>query len=146
MSGRHNNGPKDVPILVLGPADMSPHIEKGLYRRDEVKTPKTRMTLDYPGDPVSSQGPHKREAGRSESELEEAALLAVMMEEGATSQGSGASRSCKVWKQFSLEPPEGPALPTPGFGTSDLQNCLRINVCGLKLLNGWSQKTQTQSY
>ena len=53
------------------------------------------MVLDYPGDPVSSRGPHQREVGGSESELEEAVLWAVRTEEGATSQGCGASRSWK---------------------------------------------------
>ena len=69
------------------------------------------MILDSLGDPVSSQGPRKREAGRSESELEEAALWAVRTEEGATSQGCGTSRSWKRWKRFSSGVPRrtGPA-------------------------------------
>ena len=52
-------------------------------------------TLVSPGGPGSSQRPHKREAGGSESEMEEAALMAVKTEEGATSQGCGTSRSWK---------------------------------------------------
>lgn len=53
-------------------------------------------TLDSPrGWGMSSQGPHKREARGSESEMEEAAVLAVRMEEGAMSQRCDAPKICK---------------------------------------------------
>lgn len=52
-----------------------------------------RTILDSLGSPVSSQDPPMREAERSE--MEEAVLLAVMMEEGDTKQGYGTSRSWK---------------------------------------------------
>lgn len=42
---------------------------------------------------MSLQGPLKREVRESESEMEEAELLAVKMEEGAMSQGYGASKT-----------------------------------------------------
>ena len=67
---------------------------RGTCRRDKVKAPEMETTLAFLGGPVSSQGPHRREAGGSESELEEAA---AGCEDGgrATSQGCGASRSWK---------------------------------------------------
>lgn len=63
------------------------------------------MTLDIPG----GKG---REAGGSESEVEEAALLTVKIEEGATNQEYGSYRS---WKRpdFPMEPPKEKAQPTP---------------------------------
>ena len=66
------------------------------------------------------QGHHKREGVRGR-ETGDAALLAVRMEGGAVSQGRSASRSWKMPENggasASLEPPEGRALPTPGFSS-----------------------------
>lgn len=45
----------------------------------------------------------------------EAALLIVTMEEGAENQAHSSARSRKGWKWFSLEPLEGPALPTAAY-------------------------------
>lgn len=56
--------------------------------------PEMGMSLDYQG-PCVIKGSHKRVAGGSESEMEEAALLVVKMKGGATSQGCGARRSWK---------------------------------------------------
>ena len=53
--------------------------------------------------PVSSQGPHKREAGGSESEMEEAAVLVVTMEEGGTNRDAAPLETGKGRKWFSLE-------------------------------------------
>lgn len=51
--------------------------------------------LDSLVGPVLSKRPHKAEAGGSESEMKEAVLWAVTMEEGAMSQGCGISRRWK---------------------------------------------------
>lgn len=34
VCGRQDNGPKDVPILVPGPVDMSDHVAKGTLQMD----------------------------------------------------------------------------------------------------------------
>lgn len=54
------------------------------------------MTLDSLGaSPVPLLGPHQREAGGSESEMEEVALLIVKTEEGTVSLGRSPSRRWK---------------------------------------------------
>lgn len=70
------------------------------------------MSLDYGVGVrvVSSQGPHKKEAGGSESEMEEVALLAMTMEE-MPQPGCGTSRNWKRPETISLGFPEGMALP-----------------------------------
>lgn len=73
---------------------------------------------DEPGLLSGARCPHRvllRGRKESESEMEQAGLRVVTMEEEATSQGSGASRSWKWQERFSLEPRERPALPRPGF-------------------------------
>ena len=64
-------------------------------------------------------------------ETGDAALLAVRMEGGAVSQGRSASRTWKTLENGGastpLEPPEGRALPMPGF--SSVQDSEIINLC-----------------
>ena len=69
---------------------------RGTCRRDKVKAPEMETTLAFLGGPVSSQGPHRREAGGSESELEEAALRAVRTEEGPRARGAVPLEAGKV--------------------------------------------------
>lgn len=97
--GELNNGPR------LNPRDLwACHLTGQRGSEDRIKAPEMGTTLDSPVVPVSSQGPHKREAGGSEAERDgRCVLLPVRMEGGATSHGCGASRS---WKR--QEPPEGP--------------------------------------
>ena len=45
------------------------------------------IVLCYLENPASSPGPHKREAGGQSQRLQDAALLALRMEGGATNQG-----------------------------------------------------------
>lgn len=76
------------------------------YLRDfahGIKDSERGTTLGSPG----AQGPHKGEA----------ALLAVTMTGGKGPRARDAAplEAGKGWRQFSLEPPEGPALPAPGF-------------------------------
>ena len=52
-----------------------------------MKDPEMEIVLYYLENPASSQGPHKRKAGGQSQRLQDAALLALMMEGGATNQG-----------------------------------------------------------
>lgn len=65
------------------------------------------------GGPVSSQGPHKRGAGGTESEMEVATLLAVTMEEEAMSEDVAppeVGKGRKLWQ----DPPCSHLALAPG--------------------------------
>lgn len=102
-------GPKDVLVLVLGPVVVTSHMAEGLCRW----APVMGVVLDSRGQ--GEQCCHKvlirvRWEGQRQRELGGAALLAVRMEEGAASQGFGASSS---WKRRNHLSPEASGRTSP---------------------------------
>ena len=67
------------------------------------------MILDSLGSPVPSQGPYEREGGGSEAERRETLSCWPRVRDAAPLE-AGKGGAGAPW-----EPPEGPALPTPGF-------------------------------
>ena len=92
--------PEDVPVLVLGPVDVS--WGRGDFAGGVKLRPLRWGGPSIPrGGPASSQGPYKREAGGSEAEGDGRCCAAGCEDAGgAASQGCGASRSWKRREQM----------------------------------------------